>query len=143
MYNSLKCDKDTQRIKMKWCRKNEDLCWFVLGAIVLFAALSPFWIFGHLSALGFYDETNSRIPAGFVQNHLAVGAKFVHSWAGGQPFAEGYGLSKLSFYRLLTNNFDLWISNLIFRFLGLFTFFVGFYRLVNLLFDTPKFVLCI
>lgn len=120
-------------MSLRFLASKESFLYGVFGAFVIFLSLYPFWIFADYSALGFYDEVDGQIPWNFLLHQLVSGTSYVHAWAGGVPTNLGLGGEEISFYRLLTSFMDVWVANLLFKFLGLFAFFAGLYSLLRVL----------
>ena len=125
------------KIKKKYSL-NESVILGIIGGIIIFLSLYPFWFFSEYSALGWYDEINSRIPASFLNNNLSDNQTFIHEYASGVGTNLRYGGEKFSLYRLFVSIGPMWIANLTFKFLSLFTFFIGLYYLLLTTFSANK-----
>jgi len=117
----------------------EHYLFLFVGILIIFVSLYPFWLFGEYSALGFYDEINSQIPAMYLNNQMQEGQTFMHQFVGGVGTNLQFGMEHFSFYRLLADIFPLWIANLIFKFLSLSSLFLGMYILIINILKANKF----
>ena len=102
---------------------NKDLFYSLLAAVFIVVALYPFWFFGEYSSLGWYDEVDAQIPWNYLITNIDKNTTFVHQWASGVGRTIGYGSEEVSIYRIFLNMFPLWVSNVVIKFLSLFTFF--------------------
>lgn len=121
--------------------KQSDLPYLLIGLIVIILALSPFWMFGSFSALGWYDELDGTMPWYFAKNQLHDAYGFLHGYSGGTggPFGFLCGNEKISFYRFLINHFTPWVAGFLIRFLAMTFWFTGVYTFVRKMFHETRF----
>lgn len=93
------------------------------GAVLCVIFLAPYWIFGNYSALGWYDETSGYIPYTFLRNNISD--SYSHSWAGGVDVSLILIKIKVALYDFFSRYFSVVFSNLLFRFLSLYSLFLG------------------
>ena len=110
-----------------------DISFLILASFICFVALYPYWLFGELSCLGWYDEYDAAFPWYFAKSTLQDPNGFLHGYAGGTGGGVGilHGNEKLSFYRLLVRYLDLWVAQFLIRFLGMAFLFSGVYAFLR------------
>ena len=115
---------------------NRDINYLIVSAIIIICALYPFWFFGKFSSLGWYDEIDAQIPWNYLNN---TSSGFYPNWAGGIGREFGYGIERISFYRILIDFFPLWGANSIIKFFSLFSLFFGLYFFIKKFFPVSEF----
>lgn len=105
--------------------------WF-FALVISMLLLSPYWVFGKYSAIGWYDESDFHMP---VLSYIArnPGINFWSSWAGGTPTSSLIWESNtwVSLSKILYRISDPWLSSLLYRVFDYLTIAYVVFRLFD------------
>lgn len=123
------------------CKQYLDSLYLFFGFSILFFMLYPYWLWGNLSALGWYDELHAFVPWCFSKSILFNNLDgFMHGYVGGNrsAFVCVSNNEKISLYRFLITHYDLWLAGLLFRLGGFFLLFTGVYTFIRKVIRHPS-----
>lgn len=109
----------------------------IFGLIVIIFSFYPYYIFGELSPIGFFDEADSNIPIELSINKKINQNNFIHNYFGGTVFK--YILPNnnvfISYIQIFLKLFDPFFATLLVRIIGVWFFFtlflVIFYEIIE------------
>lgn len=105
--------------------------WF-FAIVISMLLLSPYWVFGKYSAIGWYDESDFHIP---ILSYIVrqPGMDFWSSWAGGTPTSSLIWESNtwVSLSKILYRISDPWLASLLYRIFDYLTIAYIVFRLFD------------